>query len=142
MIGNCANALTRPPEKRRGHTVAVEEATVAQREAEEARQQAESAKKDGMLAAAGQPEGIGEILPRPPRSFRPRLNSPTRARMKPRGAFPRRYGQNEMNATVQEVARNATSASAASADTKEKAQAGSAIVWKGRTALSRYATLS
>ena len=37
---------------------------------------------------------------------------------------------NEMNATVQEVARNASSASSASVDTKEKAEAGAQVVEK------------
>ena len=39
---------------------------------------------------------------------------------------------NEMNATVQEVAKNAGSASAASAETKQKAEAGAEVVAKGR----------
>ena len=37
---------------------------------------------------------------------------------------------NEMNATVQEVAQNAGSASSASAETKEKAEAGAQVVEK------------
>ena len=90
MIGNLRERIDEAARKSEEATVAVEEATVAQREAEEARQQAESAKKDGMLAAAGQLEALWRFFPRPPRSFRPRLNSPTRARMKLRGAFPRR----------------------------------------------------
>ena len=49
---------------------------------------------------------------------------------------------NEMNATVQEVAKNAGSASAASADTKEKAQAGAQVVEKAVRSIEQVHQMS
>ena len=49
---------------------------------------------------------------------------------------------NQMNATVQEVARNAGQASVASSETKEKAESGSAIVQKSLLSIGRVQTVS
>ena len=123
MIGNLRERIDEAARKSEEATVAVEEATVAQREAEEARQQAESAKKDGMLAAAGQLEGIVEILSSASTELSAQIEQSDQGAHEAAGRVSEAAtAMNEMNATVQEVARNATSASAASADTKEKAQ--------------------
>ena len=143
MIGNLRERIDEAARKSEEATVAVEEATVAQREAEEARQQAESAKKDGMLAAAGQLEGIVEILSSASTELSAQIEQSDQGAHEAAGRVSEAAtAMNEMNATVQEVARNATSASAASADTKEKAQAGSAIVEKAVHGIEQVRQLS
>ena len=143
MIGNLRERIDEAARKSEEATAAVEEATVAQREAEEARQQAESAKRDGMLAAAGQLEGIVEILSSASTELSAQIEQSDRgAHEAAERVSEAATAMNEMNATVQEVARNATSASSASADTKEKAQTGSAIVEKAVHGIEQVRQLS
>ncbi|WP_291449434.1 methyl-accepting chemotaxis protein [Desulfovibrio sp.] len=143
MIGTLRERIDEAARKSEEATAAVEEATVAQREAEEARQQAESAKKDGMLAAAGQLEGIVEILSSASTELSAQIEQSDRGAHEAAGRVSEAAtAMDEMNATVQEVARNATSASAASADTKQKAQAGSAIVEKAVHGIEQVRQLS
>ena len=101
----------------------------AMEQAEEARQRAENARREGMLAAAGELEGaVGMIS-----SASTQLAAQIRQSDQSAAEAAQRLSEaatamNEMNATVQEVARNASSASAASAETKEKAEAGAQVV--------------
>lgn len=108
---------------------ATEEATAATARAEEAARRAENAKREGMLAAAEQLEGMVEIIS----SASTQLTSQVEQSDNVAAESAQRLQEaatamNEMNATVQEVARNAGTASEASAETREKAEAGQQIV--------------
>ena len=102
MIGNLRERIDEAARKSEEATAAVEEATVAQREAEEARQQAESAKRDGMLAAAGQLEGIVEILSSASTELSAQIEQSDRgAHEAAERVSEAATAMNEMNATVQ-----------------------------------------
>lgn len=108
---------------------ATEEAQQAMQKAEEAAKRAESAKRDGMLAAAGQLEGMVEIISSASTQLSAQIEQSDRGASESAQRLQEAAtAMNEMNATVQEVARNAGSASTASADTKHKAEAGEHVV--------------
>ena len=92
---------------------ATEEATAAMSRAEEAARRAENAKREGMLAAADRLEGMVVKLSAPASTeLSAQIEQSDRELPNP----PKRLQEaatamNEMNATVQEVARNAGSAS-------------------------------
>ena len=108
---------------------ATEEATQAMAKAEEAARRAESAKRDGMLAAANQLEGMVEIISSASTQLSAQIEQSDRGASESAQRLQEAAtAMNEMNATVQEVARNAGSASTASSDTKQKAEAGEHVV--------------
>ena len=103
----------------------------AVQEAEEARRAAENARRDGMLAAAGQLEGLIDALA----SASDNLASRIEQSDKGAAAASQRLGETatamtQMNASVQDIAGNADNASNATGETKEKAVAGARIVDK------------
>lgn len=105
------------------------EARAATTRAEEAARQAETARRDGMLAAAGQLEGMVEIISSASTQLSAQIEQSDRGATESATRLSEAAtAMNEMNATVQEVARNAGSASQASADTKHKAEAGAQVV--------------
>ncbi len=108
---------------------ATEEAKAAMARAEEAARKAENAKREGMLAAAGQLEGMVEIISSASTELSAQIEqSDHGASESAQRLQEAATAMNEMNATVQEVARNAGSASTASTDTKAKAEAGEHVV--------------
>ncbi len=108
---------------------ATTEAQEAMQKAEEAARRAESAKRDGMLAAAGQLEGMVEIISSASTELSAQIEQSDRGASESAQRLQEAAtAMNQMNATVQEVARNAGSASTASADTKHKAEAGEHVV--------------
>lgn len=108
---------------------ATEEATTAMAKAEEAARKAENAKREGMLAAAGRLEGMVEIISSASAQLSAQIeqsdHGATESAQRLQEAA---TAMNQMNATVQEVARNAGTASEASSETKQKAEAGQQIV--------------
>ena len=99
--------------------------------AEEARKAAENARRDGMLAAAGQLEGVVGIISSASTELAAQIEQSDRgAAESAQRLSEAATAMNEMNATVQEVAQNAGSASSASAETREKAEAGAQVVEK------------
>ena len=108
---------------------ATEEAQEAMSRAEEAARRAESAKREGMLAAAGQLEGMVDIISSASTQLSSQIEQSDRtASQSAQHLSEAATAMNEMNATVQEVARNASNASGASNDTKQRAEAGSQVV--------------
>lgn len=106
-----------------------QKAQIATDEAEEARKQAESAKREGMLQAASSIETIVERLT----SASEELSAQVEQASKGSEEQKNRTGEaatamEEMNATVLEVARNASSAAEGSDKAKHKAQEGSEVV--------------
>ena len=100
----------------------------AMRKAEAAGQEAQ-AKAQALLTVAGRLEEVGTVVSSASTELSTQIEQSDRGA----GEAAQRLSEaatamNEMNATVQEVARNASSASSASADTKEKAEAGAQVV--------------
>lgn len=107
---------------------ATAKAQEAMRKAEAAGQEAQ-AKAQAILTVANRLEEMGNVLS----SASTELSAQVEQSDRGAGEAAQRLSEaatamNEMNATVQEVARNASSASSASAETKEKAEAGAQVV--------------
>ena len=143
MIANLQTRVDEAAQKTREAADALEQAKVAQSRAEEAQSRAETARKDGMLAAAGQLEGIAEIIS----SASTELSS--QIEQSDRGASDSSLrlaeaatAMNQMNATVQEVARNAGMASGASTETRDKALAGANVVQDAVRSIAQVQTHS
>ena len=129
MMDNIKNLLEEGDQK----TLAAEQATATAQQAtlraEEAAQRAESAKREGMLAAAGQLEGVVSIISSASSQLSAQIEQSDRGAVE----SAHRLGEaatamNEMNATVQEVARNASSAASVSTETRANAEDGAKIV--------------
>ena len=93
MVESLKRNIQAAEEKSREAEAKGREATEAMKAAQEAQKMAENARRDGMLAAAGQPEGVVEVVTASSRSRRScprRSRSPTRGRNSPRTGFPRR----------------------------------------------------
>ena len=114
-----------------------ENAREQSRKAQEAMAQAEAASKEAqakteaMLVAADKLEAMGGVLSSASTELSAQIEQSDRgAAESAQRLSEAATAMNEMNATVQEVAKNAGSASAASAETKQKAEAGSQVVEK------------
>ncbi|MDD4702342.1 MAG: methyl-accepting chemotaxis protein [Desulfovibrio sp.] len=129
MIDNLHSRMDEAAQKTREAADALEQAKVAQGRAEEAQNQAESARRDGMLAAAGQLEGIAEVISSASTELSAQIEQSDRgAADSSLRLAEAATAMNQMNATVQEVARNAGMASGASTETRDKALTGASIV--------------
>lgn len=129
MVASLRHNISAAQEKSEQAQKATERAEAAMNRAEEAARQAEQAKRDGMLAAAAQLEGMVEIIS----SASTQLSAQIEQSDKGAAESAQRLQEaatamNEMNATVQEVARNAGSAADASSETSHKAKAGQNVV--------------
>ncbi len=114
-----------------------ENAKEQSRKAQEAMEQAEKAsqealgKTQAMLAAADRLEQVGSVVSSASTELSAQIEQSDRgAAESAQRLSEAATAMNEMNATVQEVARNASSASAASISTREKAEAGAQVVEK------------
>ena len=131
MVENLKKLFADSEQKTREAHAATEEARQAMREAEEARKAAEGARREGMLSAAGQLEEGAAVLSSASTQLSAQIEQSDRGAAESATRLSEAAtAMNEMNATVQEVARNAGSASSASAETKEKAEAGAQVVEK------------
>ncbi len=129
MTENLQKFLSESEQRAQEAHKATEEARQAMHEAEEARRAAEGARRDGMLAAAEQLEEVAAVLSSASTELSAQIEQSDRgAAESAQRLSEAATAMNEMNATVQEVARNAGAASIASAETREKAQHGSNIV--------------
>ena len=131
MVENLKQLFADSEQKTREAHAATEEARQAMREAEEARKAAEGARREGMLSAAGQLEEVAAVLSSASTQLSAQIEQSDRGAAESATRLSEAAtAMNEMNATVQEVAKNAGSASTASAETKEKAEAGAQVVEK------------
>ena len=114
-------------EKAREHSRKAEE---AMRQAEQAGREAQ-AKTQAMLVAADKLEQVGSAVSSASTQLSAQIEQSDRGADESATRLSEAAtAMNEMNATVQEVARNAGSASTASAETKQKAEAGAQVVKK------------
>ena len=106
-----------------------EKAQVATREAEEARAQAETAKRDGMLEAATNIEGVVERMTSASEELSAQVEEASRgAEEQTNRTGETATAMEEMNATVLEVAKNASQAAEASDQARTKAVDGAKVV--------------
>ena len=143
MASNIKKLLSESEQKAQHALRATEEARQATAQAEEAARRAEGAKRDGMLAAAGQLEEVVTIISAASSQLSGQISqsdhiaSESAQRLSEAAA-----AMNQMNATVQEVARNASSASTASAETKTNAEDGASIVENALRSIGQVHTVS
>ncbi|WP_374289491.1 methyl-accepting chemotaxis protein [Desulfovibrio desulfuricans] len=129
MIQNLHGRIKEAADKSRQADEALNKAKVAQTAAEEATARAESARKEGMLAAAKQLESIAQALSSASAELSHQIKrSDEGAEESSKRLSGAATAMNEMNATVQDVARNAGLASGASLETRDKALAGAKVV--------------
>jgi methyl-accepting chemotaxis protein len=115
-----------------------EKAQIATREAEEARAQAETAKRDGMNQAAASIEGVVERMTSASEELAAQVEEASRGAEEQKN----RTGETatameEMNATVLEVAKNASHAAEGSDKARSKAQDGSQVVTQAVAAINQ-----
>ena len=117
--------------------------------AQEAMQQAEAAsreaqsKTEAMLAAADKLETVGSVVSSASTQLSAQIEQSDRgAAESAQRLSEAATAMNEMNATVQEVAKNAGSASNASAETKQKAEAGAQVVAKAVRSIDQVHQMS
>ncbi|TVM33047.1 methyl-accepting chemotaxis protein [Oceanidesulfovibrio marinus] len=99
--------------------------------AEEAQHKAESARKEGVLAAADRLQGIVDVVLSASREIQVQIDESSRgSEEQARRVSETATAMEEMNATVLEVARNATRTAETSEEAKQNAEEGSRIVNK------------
>ncbi|MEF3696566.1 methyl-accepting chemotaxis protein, partial [Desulfolutivibrio sp.] len=105
------------------------EALAAMQEAEEAKAMAESAKRDGMLQAASRLEGVVATVSSASEELSAQIEQSSRgSENQAQRVGETATAMEEMNATVLEVAKNASQAAETSDAAKRKAQEGSGVV--------------
>ncbi|MTJ94090.1 MAG: HAMP domain-containing protein [Desulfovibrio sp.] len=129
MVSNLQAMIAEAHGKGEEAQKAMVEAQAATQEAHTARAQAERAKAEGMLHAAGQLEGVVEIVTSASQQLSSQIAQSSRGADEQSGRVRETAtAMEEMNATVLEVARNAQQAADASIQTRQKALEGSTIV--------------
>ena len=129
MVANLQAMIAEAHAKGEEAQKAMKEAQAAMQEAHAAKAQAERAKAEGMLHAAGQLEGVVEIVTAASQQLSSQIEQSSRGADEQSGRVRETAtAMEEMNATVLEVARNAQQAADASTQTKQKALEGSNIV--------------
>ncbi len=129
MVDTLKSKIGEAEDKSRQAAEESERARQATAAAEEARVRAEQAKREGMLQAAGQLEGVVEIVTSASEELSAQVEQSSRGSEEQS----RRVGETatameEMNATVLEVARNASQAAETAEQAKTQAQAGAKVV--------------
>ena len=143
MIENLHGRIEEAADKTRQAAEALDHAKIAQAAAEEAKLRAESARREGMLAAAHQLESIAEALSSASSDLSHQIKrSDEGAEESSKMLSGAATAMNEMNATVQDVARNAGLASGASLETRDKALAGAKIVQNAVESITEVQTHS
>ena len=106
--------------------------------AEEARHKAENARREGMLAAAGQLEGVVGVVGSVAAGLSAQIEQSQRGAAEQASRVTETVtAMEEMNTTVAEVAQNAGAASEASAATRQKAEAGAEVVSRAVDSIHR-----
>ena len=126
-----------------------ENAREQSRKAQEAMEQAEAAsreaqsKTEAMLVAADKLEQVGGVVSSASTELSAQIEQSDRGAAESATRLSEAAtAMNEMNATVQEVAKNAGSASTASAETKQKAEAGAQVVEKAVQSIEQVHQMS
>ena len=129
MVESLKRNMRASEEKSREAEAKGREATEAMKAAQEAQRQAESGRRDGMLSAAGQLEGVVEIVSSASMQLSAQIEQSDKgAQFSADRLSEAATAMNEMNAAVQEVARNAAQASTSSSEMRSRAEHGADIV--------------
>jgi len=129
MVGSLKGKIAEADAKTQLANEASAQAAKATQEAEEARADAERARTEGMLQAAGKLEGVVEIVTSASEQLSAQIAQSSQGAQEQSG----RVGETatameEMNATVLEVAKNASQAAESAENAKHKAEDGAVIV--------------
>ncbi|WP_243312791.1 methyl-accepting chemotaxis protein [Fundidesulfovibrio agrisoli] len=129
MVASLKGKIAEADEKSRLASDESARAAQASREADEARHAAELAKAEGMLQAAGKLESVVEILTSASEELSAQIEQSSRGAEQQSG----RVGETatameQMNATVLEVARNASQAAETADNAKHRAEGGATVV--------------
>ena len=131
---------------RKDSEMAKEESARAQEamtRAREAHKAAEGARREGILQAAGKLEDVGNIVSSASTELAAQIEeSDQSAAESAKRLSEAATAMNEMNTAVQEVARNASAAAHASAETRQKAGAGEHVVRKSVESIEEVRTVS
>ncbi|MBF0480445.1 MAG: methyl-accepting chemotaxis protein [Desulfovibrionaceae bacterium] len=129
MVANLKDKIAEANAKSAEAARAAETARAATAAAEEAARTAESAKAEGMLQAAGQLESVVDIATSASEELAAQIEQSSRgAEVQSQRVSETATAMEEMNATVLEVAKNASSAAETSDNARTKAQEGEDIV--------------
>ena len=143
MLDSLKNSITEAKEQARSAREQEQLARQAMSEAEEARDMAENARRNGMHDAAGQIEGVVHTVSSASTQLAAQIaESDHNARETATRLTEAAAAINEMNATVQEVARNAAAAANLSVDTKNNAEKGEEIVQQSLESMQRVHKVS
>ena len=143
MVDSLKNNMAMAQQKSAEAEKATAEAKKAMEAAEEARHMAECAKRDGMLNAANQLEGLVSAMASASSQLTAQIEHSDRGAAESAHRLAESAtSMGEMNATVQDVARNAGSASVASQETKEKAENGAKVVAQSLQSISEVHQIS
>ncbi|ATD80022.1 MULTISPECIES: HAMP domain-containing methyl-accepting chemotaxis protein [Desulfovibrio] len=116
---------------------AAEKAGIAQHAAEEAQARAENARREGLLDAAAQLEGVVNIIASASEELSAQIEQSSHGAAQQAGRIAdTATAVEEMNVTVLEVARNASSGADLSGATQQKAREGEQITSQCQTAIS------
>ncbi|SMP66788.1 methyl-accepting chemotaxis sensory transducer [Desulfonatronum zhilinae] len=138
MVGTLIEKMEEADVKAKEAEQKAEECNLATQEAEEAKRQAEQAQRDGMLQAAGRIEGVVEQVGSASEQLAAQVEQASRGAEEQRS----RTGETatameEMNATVLEVAKNASQAAEASDMARTKAVNGADVVSASVAAINK-----
>lgn len=143
MLENLRSRIAEAAQKSTEAEQALDQAQKATSEAEKLREEAEKAKREGMLAAADRLQSIVTALSSSSQMLASRISdSQSGADNAAARLSEAATSMQEMNVTVQEVARNASSASVASIGTRDKAQHGAHIVEMSLQSIEDVRTIS
>ncbi|MDR2504170.1 MAG: methyl-accepting chemotaxis protein [Deltaproteobacteria bacterium] len=143
MVENLKAKIGEADERSHEASAQAEKAALAMADAERARQDAEKAKRDGMLAAAGQLEGMVHIISAASEELSAQIEQSERGSSEQAARVAETAtAMEEMNNTVLEVARNASSAFEASAQTRSKAEEGARVVHSAVSGIQDVQTVS
>ncbi|WP_374288766.1 methyl-accepting chemotaxis protein [Desulfovibrio desulfuricans] len=143
MVGNLQEMITTSRQQGEEAHRQAALAKTATEQAEEARQQAENARREGMLAAAEQLEEVVKVIASASNELEAHigqanhLSSESALRLGDAAT-----AMNQMNATVREVASNASSASGMSDQTRANAENGEKIVRQALESIDRVHSVS
>ncbi|MBO4335285.1 MAG: chemotaxis protein [Desulfovibrio sp.] len=137
MVKANVHAMAIAQKKTKEAERAVQDAEKATAKAEEAAQRAENAKREGMLAAADQLEGMVAGISAAATELSAQIEESDRGAVESSERLAQAAtAMNEMNATVQEVAHNASQAAQVSGETKSNALDGQKILSEAMSSIN------
>ncbi len=143
MMSSLAKLIHESEEKAQAAEEATRKAEDATHKAEEAARRAEAAKSEGMHAAAEQLEGMVNAISAASSELSAQIEQSDRSAVESSQRLSEAAtAMNEMNATVQEVARNASSAATVSAETRSNAEDGQKILANAMASINQVQKVS